>query len=308
MFTQDDNQSQNTNNSVSSDQAQDVVQPTVDEIKPDEITSATTQDPIDVTQMDQPAQDVRGDQAGYVDSYSPPPQASTGEDKINQDKPPTQATSASAEDALKELEELMKQAQAKQAKKPIDQAPPVAPKADDSASTASPVSPSDMSDAPKMTMPPSTQAQANQVASQELADQNIFFLLGAEDGSLEEQEQFLDELQQTVWDDFVANDMPLLITSEEKVKADEILNNSELEELDKQEQLLDYLDGLVPDLEEIMLEKALRLKEDLVRERVASYKESFTQDQVKLQQLQEVENLMKQNQWQTVGEKLNQME
>ena len=320
MFTQDDNQSQVSGGS--SDIKTQADSQLADDVATTPPTQ-TTQNFADNTQIDQQPQINQNNQTDYVDSYTPPGQTAAQDqgDKASQDQlsSPPQSSSASAEDALKELEKLMKQAQEKKTDdqhstkqatemKSFDSQEDKQSLAADNTSVDSSTAP------PKMTMPASAQmpsqspSQAQVINSQELADQNIFFLLGAEDGSTEEQEQFLDELQQTVWDDFVSNDMASLITSEEKIKADEILNNSQLDEMNKQEELLNYLDGLVPDLEEVMLEKALKLKEDLVRERVASYKESFAQDQVKLQQLQDIEQLMTQNQWKTVGEKLNQIE
>jgi|GEM_PF-3242077 len=144
--------------------------------------------------------------------------------------------------------------------------------------------------------------------SEALADQNIFFLLGAERSSPQEQEEFLNELQATIWEDFVQNDMGLLLTSQEKEKADEISNNSSLTELQKQEQLLDYLDTLIPDLEAIMLEKALELKQDLVKERVESLKEASVENPVKHSQVQEVESLLSQGRWRSAGTLLNQID
>ncbi len=144
--------------------------------------------------------------------------------------------------------------------------------------------------------------------SEALADQNIFFLLGAERSSVQEQEEFLNELQATIWEDFVLNDMGLLLTTQEKEKADEISNNSALTELQKQEQLLDYLDGLIPDLETIMLEKALELKQDMVKERIVSLKEESLNDHQKQSKIQEVESLLSQGRWYSAGNLLNQID
>jgi hypothetical protein len=155
--------------------------------------------------------------------------------------------------------------------------------------------------------PANTNQATSATQSETLADQNIFFLLGAEGSSTQEQEQFLDELQQVVWEDFLESDLDLLITSQEKEKADQILQDPNLEEVQKQEQLLEYLDSLIPDLEEIMVDKALQLKKELVLERVASLKESLAQDQAKLQQVNEAEQMIAQGKWQSAGAKLNQL-
>ncbi|KUK79850.1 MAG: hypothetical protein XD95_0064 [Microgenomates bacterium 39_7] len=161
--------------------------------------------------------------------------------------------------------------------------------------------------ADQQSTPPSTTQQPQQIESETLADQNIFFLLGAQDGSTQEQEQFLDELQQVIWEDLLKSDLDLLITSQEKEKVDQILQDSNLDEIAKQEQILEYLDGLIPDLEEIMLEKALKLKQELVQERVASLRETLAQDQEKMAKLDEVDQLLAQDKWYSAGVLLNQI-
>lgn len=160
--------------------------------------------------------------------------------------------------------------------------------------------------APQAANNPASVVNNQPAQSETLADQNIFFLLGAEDSSNEEQEQFLDELQQVVWEDFLESDLDLLITSQEKERADQILQDSSLEEIQKQEQLLQYLDALIPDLEDIMMDKALQLKRELVLERVASLKESLAQDQTRLSQINEAEQMISQDKWYSAGLKLNQ--
>lgn len=97
-------------------------------------------------------------------------------------------------------------------------------------------------------------------SSESLEEQNIFELLGVADGSDEEKEEFLDELQQVIWEDFLENDVELLVTLEEKKQVDAILAKTDSNDLEKQEELVVYLEKLIPDLEEIMLEKALELK------------------------------------------------
>lgn len=153
---------------------------------------------------------------------------------------------------------------------------------------------------PDPTSPPPAEA------SEALETLNIFELLGVSDGSEQEKESFLDELQQVIWEDFLENDLDLLVTAEEKGQVDEILAQ-DLPDLEKQEKIITMLEKVIPDLEEIMLEKALELKEDLVRERVASMKDFYQGDQAKLQQVGKAEDLINQGKWLSAAKILNQV-
>ena len=111
--------------------------------------------------------------------------------------------------------------------------------------------------------------------SQTLEDQSIFDLVGDTDGSAEERERFLDELQKVVWDDFLDNDVELLLTEEELQPLEEIVSKPNADQLTKQQEIVQYLESKIPDLEEIMMEKALKLKEDLLNERIAGMEQLY---------------------------------
>lgn len=149
-------------------------------------------------------------------------------------------------------------------------------------------------------------ASQDQVFGDEsLEAQNIFELLGVNDGSDDEKEKFLDELQQVIWEDFLEKDVELLVTSEEKQKVDEILAKQDLSELEKQEQLVVYLEKLIPDLEEIMLEKALDLKRDLFKERIAGFKEYYAGNEQSLAEVNRAESLINQDKWKSASQAMN---
>jgi hypothetical protein len=141
--------------------------------------------------------------------------------------------------------------------------------------------------------------------SQALEDQNIFFLLGVDDGSDEEKESFLDELQQVIWEDFLENDVQLLITEEEKQALQQIQAKTDLSEEDKQEEMVVYLEKLIPDLEEIMLEKALELKEDMVKERIAGMREYYADNLEQLKKVDEADALVRDDKWRDAAAVLN---
>lgn len=159
------------------------------------------------------------------------------------------------------------------------------------------------------TMPaaaPQSQPQADQTADatpQSLEDQNIFHLLGVTDGTDQEKEKFLDELQQVIWEDFIENDVQLLITAEEMTQLRQIMDKGTTPEV--QEEMIVFLEKLIPDLEEVMLEKALELKEDMVRERISGMREFFVSRPQALETLNQAEQLISQDQWRRAADLLN---
>lgn len=142
-----------------------------------------------------------------------------------------------------------------------------------------------------------------------LEAQNIFFLLGADDATDELKEKFLDQLQEVIWDDFLENDIDLLLTQEEMPKFLELKRNLLIvaqEEREKaKDDLVAYLESLIPDLEDIMLEKALDLKADLFVERIAGLKEYFSDKPETLKVITDAETLMFEDNWKESAEKLN---
>jgi hypothetical protein len=140
--------------------------------------------------------------------------------------------------------------------------------------------------------------------SETLEDQNIFSMLGVEDGTEELKENFLNELQEVIWDDFLENDVNLLITSDEKVKFDEIMSKKEANE-EVQDALVAYLETLIPDLEDIMLEKALDLKADLFAERIIGMKEYYANSPENLKLVNDAEKMMHEDKWHSSTKVLN---
>ncbi len=141
--------------------------------------------------------------------------------------------------------------------------------------------------------------------SEAIEDQNIFDLLGVNDGTEQEKEKFLNELQQVIWEDFLEVDLDLLVTQEESSKVRAILSNQDKDENAKQEEVFALLESLIPDLEEIMLEKALELKEDMVKERIAGMKEFYSGNQSALEAISQAEELLTQDKWASAAKKLN---
>jgi len=151
--------------------------------------------------------------------------------------------------------------------------------------------------APTISTPSSTKSPES------LQDQNIFYLLGVDDSTDEEKELFLDELQQVIWEDFVERDVKMIISQEEMTNLRQIMAKGN--DQDVQEEMIVYLEKLIPDLEEIMLEKALELKEDIVWERIAGMREYNLSRPEIIAKLDEVEELAKKDQWHQVAKTLN---
>lgn len=148
-------------------------------------------------------------------------------------------------------------------------------------------------------------ADSNQETPQKLEQQNIFYMLGVEKSSDEEKESFLDELQQVIWEDFLESDVKLLITDDEYNQLEQIMSKSDTSEEDRQEEMVVFLEKLIPDLEEIMLEKAIELKADMFRERIMGLKEFFQDEPENLEVVQKAEDKMKENLWHDAAATLN---
>jgi len=147
--------------------------------------------------------------------------------------------------------------------------------------------------------------EASTSPSQTLEDQNIFHLLGASAVTDQEKEAFLDELQQVIWEDFLENDVELLITDDEAVELKRVSGEKEAGSVEQQEAVVTYLEKLIPDLEEIMMEKALELKADMVKERLAGMREYFAGNEASLATLTQAEQQMAENHWHNAAETMN---
>ncbi len=176
---------------------------------------------------------------------------------------------------------------------------------DHSATQTQPTQPTQSND--EMFVPPATSQPtvSASTTSESLEDQNIFYLLGVDNGTDQQKETFLDELQQVIWEDFLENDVQLLLTKEEHEQLQQLTKNNTKTPLVEQEAVVVFLEKLIPDLEEIMLEKALELKADLVKERVAGLKEFHAGKAEELKKIEEAENLVTQEKWLSAARLLN---
>lgn len=137
-----------------------------------------------------------------------------------------------------------------------------------------------------------------------LEAQNIFELLGVNNGSDADKESFLDELQQVIWEDFLTSDIQLLLTRAELAEVQNLRAQNQ-DPLKQQEVVVTYLEKLIPDLENIMLEKALELKREMVRERIAGMRSYLASKPEKIAELEKVQELVRQEKWASVTRALN---
>jgi hypothetical protein len=150
-------------------------------------------------------------------------------------------------------------------------------------------------------------AGSSDEVSEALEDQNIFDLLGINEVDEQEKEIFLDELQQVIWEDFVENDVELLLTEDELKEFKAIAENAEASSDEKQSQMIDYLEKLIPDLEKIMLEKALDLKEDMTRQRITDLMQVFKDVPSTLEMVKKAQTQVDQQLWHSVIVTLNEV-
>lgn len=139
--------------------------------------------------------------------------------------------------------------------------------------------------------------------SEDLKSQNIFDMLGLDKISDEEKNHFLDELEMMIWDDFVAHDLELLLTSEEYGKARQILDEQAKSEDERKESLILFLEKLVPDLDEVLYEKALELKSEMMAERLNKLKENT--DPASIDKVKQAEAFISENRWRSAASLLN---
>lgn len=253
----------------------------------------TTAQPPQPVQNSQPVLD------SYADAYMPPaPVQSTT-------VPPTAAQPN--DQAIPDQQDAWQQPALEQpvVEQPaMEQPVPEVTQQDQSVAAAPQQMQQDMTDTqPEVSAPTS----ASSGPSESLADQNIFEMLGVTTGTSEQREQFLDELQQVIWDDFIEHDVKLLLTDAEQTELEQILRTHADKSLEQQEQAVVFLEKLIPDLEDIMLEKALQLKEEMARERLAALRELHRNDSEKMAVIDQAEQQMSQNLWRTASDALNKL-
>lgn len=244
-----------------------------------------------------------------LQEYEAKQQAAAKSQAVTQ-KVTTPASSGAQPDPLAELERVLDEYDRKYKQQPATTTPTTAQK-DDNVMTADEFKQLLQNPNPPPTATPVTMTEPTKPAvaadqeKQAIEEQNIFELLGVMDAADSEKEAFLDELQQALWEDFLDKDLALLVNADQLKEVQTLRNNLNLTEPARQEQLIQKVEQLVPDVEEIMLEKALELKEDMVKERLAGMKEYYATKPAEMAKIQEAQQHILAGRWKSGTQLLN---
>jgi len=160
---------------------------------------------------------------------------------------------------------------------------------------------------PKPTAEPSAEPTPEPVNEEDLEKQNIFAMLGLKNLEEPEKEAFLADLEQLIWDNFVEVELPLLLNSEQKAQADQILADQSKAENERREALLAYVEPFIPNLDEVMYKKALSLKKEMFEERVKKMRDQATEENnlSLMADLDQIQELIAAGRYKTATELLN---
>ena len=160
---------------------------------------------------------------------------------------------------------------------------------------------------PEPTAEPSAEPTPEPVNEEDLEKQNIFAMLGLKNLEESEKEAFLADLEQLIWDNFVEVELPLLLNSEQKAQADQILADQSKTENERREALLAYVEPFIPNLDEVMYKKALSLKKEMFEERVKKMRDQATEENnlSLMADLDQIQELIAAGRYKTATELLN---
>lgn len=154
---------------------------------------------------------------------------------------------------------------------------------------------------------PAPTSNDEEVNQEDLESQNIFTMLGLENLEETEKEAFLADLEQLIWDNFIEVELPLLLNSEQKAQAEQILADNSKTEDERKEALLVYVEKFIPNLEEVMYKKALSLKKEMFEERLKKMRDQATEENnlSLMADLDQVRELVAADRYKTATELLN---
>lgn len=117
----------------------------------------------------------------------------------------------------------------------------------------------------KLAGPPQNMGgQKNPQALEELAKADIFKLLGMVNITEAEKKKNLDEMEETIWEDFVETDLPEMLAGEQKAQYFDLLKTSP-----SAEKIINFFGKNLPaNFEEKYLQKTLNFKAEIVKEQI----------------------------------------
>jgi hypothetical protein len=160
---------------------------------------------------------------------------------------------------------------------------------------------------PALAPEPAPELNDEPVNEEDLESQNIFTMLGLENLEETEKDAFLADLEQLIWDNFIEVELPLLLNTEQKAQADQILADNSKTEDERKEALLVYVEEFIPNLEEVMYKKALSLKKEMFEERLKKMRDQATEENnlSLIADLDQIRELVAADRYKTATELLN---
>lgn len=140
-----------------------------------------------------------------------------------------------------------------------------------------------------------------------LAKVDLFKLLGVS-GSEEEKQRFLDELQDLVWQEFIDTELMALLDEQQMDQVIQVIGDTSLSDEQQQQQLIKLVEQVVPDYEQVLVNKALELKADMLAERIEGLKERFAGQAESLAKVKQAEELLNDSKWQEAVDVLGEVE
>lgn len=122
-----------------------------------------------------------------------------------------------------------------------------------------------------------TAAQTLSTFSEAIQNMSIFDMLGVE-GTEEEKELFLTQIQDIIWQDVVETDLAPLLSDAELDEVEAFLSNDQKSDDEKRDHLFGLIIDKVPNAESVLLTRTMQLKSDLLMERLEGMKEYFKND------------------------------
>lgn len=146
-------------------------------------------------------------------------------------------------------------------------------------------------------------AKNTDTTSEDLAAQNIFDLLNIQ-ASDEEKENFLREIEELIFEDFIGKDVPLLLNSSELAELNKLQADNLSAGPEKKEKILEFLFNLLPNLENLLYDKAMKLKEEMVHERIKRLEQNAANPDL----IARVKTAVSEKKWRQVTNLLNETE
>lgn len=127
--------------------------------------------------------------------------------------------------------------------------------------------------------------------NQTLDQIDVFTLLGMT-GSEEEKAEFLAQMQQTVWTQVVEEEILPTLTQAQITEVENIMADDSVELEESKGKVFAYLLKTTPDLPELLKEKILEFKGEILVSRIEGLRERYQGNPSELQRLDSIEQML----------------